>query len=170
MRRRLTALIALTLLPGIAAAQALASVQPLYEDVKDNVIKSAELMPEADYAFKPTAVVRSYGQLIGHLANANFAICATAKGEKSPATQDFEKTTEKAALVKGVKDAFAYCDAVYKMADAALAAPAELFGMKMTRLGFAMLNVTHDNLHYGNLITYLRMKGLTPPSSSKAGI
>jgi len=170
MSRRLTALVALTLLPAVASAQALAAALPLYDDVKDNVIKSAELMPEANYAFKPTPAVRSFGQLIGHIANANFAICATSKGEKSPAMQDFEKNTEKAALVKAVKDAFAYCDAVYKMPDASLSAQTELFGMKMSRMGFALLNVTHDNLHYGNLITYLRLKGLTPPSSSKNGI
>jgi len=166
MHFRLAALLALTT-ATTAGAQAIATMQPLYEDVKQNVIKSAELMPEADYASKPTPAVRSFGQLVGHVANANFTICATAKGEKSPAVQDFEKNTEKAALVKGLKDAFAYCDAVYKMADAALSGSAELFGMKMTRLAFAFMNVTHDNLHYGNMITYLRIKGLVPPSSGK---
>jgi uncharacterized damage-inducible protein DinB len=166
MHFRLAALLALTT-ASTAGAQAIATMQPLFEDVKQNVIKSAELMPEADYASKPTPAVRSFGQLVGHVANANFMICSTAKGEKSPAVQDFEKNTEKAALVKGLKDAFAYCDAVYKMTDAALSGPAELFGMKMTRLGFAFMNVTHDNLHYGNMITYLRLKGLVPPSSGK---
>jgi len=59
---------------------------------------------------------------------------------------------------------------VYKMADGDLSAPAEMFGIKMTRLGFAFLNVTHDNEHYGNMVTYLRMKGLTPPSSQGPGM
>jgi uncharacterized damage-inducible protein DinB len=166
MHRRLFALAALTVFPAAASAQGMSTVQPLYDMVKGELIKSAELMPEADYAFKPTPAVRSYGQLIGHMANANYAMCSTAKGEKSPAAQDFEKTTAKAALVKALKDALAYCDPVYKLADAQLSAPAELFGIKMSRMGFAFLNVTHDNLHYGNIITYLRLKGLTPPSSS----
>jgi uncharacterized damage-inducible protein DinB len=166
MHRRLFALAALTLIPATASAQGMSTVQPLYEMVKSELIRSAELMPEANYSFKPTPAVRSYGQLIGHMANANYAMCSTAKGEKSPAGQDFEKTTGKAALVKALKDALTYCDPVYKLADAQLSAPAELFGIKMSRMGFAFLNVTHDNLHYGNIITYLRLKGLTPPSSS----
>lgn len=168
--KRTVALFALTLAPAAAHAQGMAAMQPLHATVKGWVIKSAETMPEANYSFKPTPEVRSFGQLIGHLANANYMICATAKGEKSPATQDFEKNTEKAALVKGLKDALAYCDPVYQMKEADLSAPAEMFGMKMTRLGFAFLNVTHNNEHYGNLVTYFRLKGMVPPSSQSGGM
>lgn len=165
MRVRVGAVAFLLALPVAASAQAVAALNPLYESIKGNIIKSAEQMPEADYAFKPTPAVRSFGQLVGHMANSNYGMCATAKGESSPAKQDFEKTTEKAALVQAVKDAFAYCDPVFKMADASFSPMAELFGMKMTRLGFLMLNVAHDNEHYGNMVTYFRLKGMTPPSS-----
>ena len=170
MHRRLVCLLTLSLAPAAVQAQGLSTIQPLYEMAKGWLVKSAEMLPEADYSFKPTPAVRSFGQLIGHVANANYMMCATAKGEKSPAMQDFEKTTEKAALIKGLKDALAYCDPVYKMADADRSAPAEMFGIKMTRLGFAFLNVTHDTEHYGNLVTYLRLKGLTPPSSQGPGM
>ena len=165
MKTRAAVALLLLALPVAASAQAVAALNPLYESIRGNIIKSAEQMPEANYAFKPTPEVRTFGQLVGHMANANFAFCATAKGENSPATQDFEKTTEKAALVKAVKDAFAYCDTVFKMPDASFAPMAELFGMKMSRLGFLMLNVTHDNEHYGNIVTYFRLKGMVPPSS-----
>ena len=165
MKVRAGAFLLFLAIPAAASAQAVAALNPLYENIKGNIIKSAEQMPEANYSFKPTPEVRSFGQLVGHMANANFAICSTAKGEKSPATQDFEKVTEKAALVKAVKDAFAYCDPVFKMADASFSPMAELFGMKMSRLGFLMLNVTHDNEHYGNMVTYFRLKGMVPPSS-----
>jgi uncharacterized damage-inducible protein DinB len=165
MSHRLILACVLALAPATSAAQGLAAMQPIYDDVKGNILKSADLMPAENYGFKPTPEVRSFGQLLGHIANANFVICATAKGEKSPATQDFEKNTEKAALVKALNDAFAYCDPVYKMTEASLSATAEMFGMKQTRLGWAFMNVTHDNLHYGNVITYLRLKGITPPSS-----
>ncbi|HEV8600205.1 MAG TPA: DinB family protein [Gemmatimonadales bacterium] len=165
MKLHLAALAALSV-TSTAAAQGNPAIAPLYEMTKGWLVKSAEMMPEADYSFKPTPAVRSYGALVGHLADANFLMCATAKGEASPhAMGEFEKKTTKAELIQGLKDALAYCDPVYKMADAELSAPAEVFGIKMTRLGFAFLNVTHDNLHYGNLITYLRLKGLTPPSS-----
>jgi uncharacterized damage-inducible protein DinB len=167
MKVRLAALVALAALPGTAAAQGVATIAPLYEMSKGWLIKSAEQMPDSTYFFKPTPAIRSFGQIIGHVANANYTFCSTARGEKSPQTQDFEKNTEPAALVKALKDAFAYCDPVYKMADASLSAPAEVFGIKMTRLGFAMLNVTHNNEHYGNLVTYFRLKGMTPPSSQQ---
>lgn len=167
MNVRTGALLLLVTLPAAASAQAVTALNPLYENIKDNVIKSAEAVSEANYSFKPTPEVRSFGQLIGHLANANYTFCATAKGEKSPATQDFEKNTEKAALVRAVKDAFAYCDPVYKMPDSAFSPMAELFGMKMTRLGFLMMNVAHDNEHYGNIVTYMRLKGMVPPSSQR---
>ena len=170
MPARLFTLALLSLAPAAVQAQGMASMQPLYATSKGWLIRSAEGMPDANYSFKPTPEVRSFGELIGHVANANFAICATAKGEKSPATQDFEKTTEKAALVKAIKDAFAYCDPVYQMADADLSAAAELFGMKMSRLGFAFMNVTHNNEHYGNLVTYFRLKGMVPPSSQRPGM
>jgi uncharacterized damage-inducible protein DinB len=170
MHRRLATLLALTLVPLAARAQGVAATKPLYDDVKDNIIKSAEMLSAVNYAYKPTPKVRSFGQLIGHIANANYMLCATAKGEKNPATQDFEKNTKKADLVKAVKDAFAYCDGLYNMADADLSASAEMFGMKMSRLSWTIMNVTHNNLHYGNLITYLRLKGMTPPSSMKNGV
>ena len=165
MKTRIAAALFLLVLPAGASAQAVAALNPLYQNIKGNIIKSAEQMPEANYAFKATPEVRSFGQLVGHMANANFAICATAKGETSPLTQDFEKTTDKATLVKAVKDAFAYCDGAFTMADAAFAPMAELFGMKMSRLSFLMLNVAHDNEHYGNMVTYFRLKGMVPPSS-----
>jgi uncharacterized damage-inducible protein DinB len=165
MKTRLTAILLLLAVPAAASAQAVAALNPLYENIKGYIIKSAELMPEANYAFKPTPEVRSFGQLVGHMANANYLICATAKGEKSPAAQDFEKTTEKAALVQAVKDAFAYCDAVFKLPEASFATMTELFGRKMSRLTVLMLNVAHDNEHYGNMVTYFRLKGMVPPSS-----
>ena len=170
MSRRLIAVALLALAPVAAHAQGMAAMQPLYNTAKGWLVRSAELMPEEHYAFKPTPEVRSFGELIGHVADANFMICAIAKGETSPAKQSFEKTAGKAALVQAVKDAMAYCDPVYQMAESALAAPAEMFGMKMSRLGFAFLNVTHNNEHYGNLVTYFRLKGLVPPSSQRSGM
>jgi uncharacterized damage-inducible protein DinB len=167
MKVRAGAILLLLALPAAASAQAVAALNPLYENIKGNIVKSAEAVSEANYSFKPTPEVRSFGQLIGHLANANYMFCAVAKGEKSPAPQDFEKISEKAALVKAVKDALAYCDSVYKMPDASFTAMHEMFGMNMTRLGWLMLNVAHDNEHYGNIVTYMRLKGMTPPSSQR---
>lgn len=138
---------------------------------KDNVTASAALMPAANYAFRPVDTVRTYGQILAHLAGANYVFCAAAKGEKAPYGEDaFEKTaTTKADIIKALGDSVAYCDAVYSgMTDARAAETVELpFGMgKGTRSFLLMLNTGHVQEHYGNLVTYLRIKGLVPPSSA----
>ena len=152
-------------------AGAVASVRPLYDMSKGWLIRSAEQMSEANFAFQPTTEVRTFGQLIGHVANANYLFCSTAKGETNPNTGDFEKTTSKAALVQALKDAFAYCDAAYQIADMKAMEEVTLMGsMKGSRLWALMFNVAHNNEHYGNLVTYFRLKGMVPPSSQRGGM
>jgi uncharacterized damage-inducible protein DinB len=171
MKTRFGAVLVLLFVPSVASAQAVSTLNPLYQMVKTYITQSAEQMPAENYSFKPVHTVRSFGEIVGHLANENLDMCAAAKGEKSPrAAQDFEKTTDKAALVKALKDALAYCDPLYTMPDSSFAGETELFGMKMTKLGVLALNVTHNNEHYGNFVTYLRIKGLVPPSSQKQGM
>jgi len=170
MRRSLTgALLFLAALPGAARAQAAAAIEPLFNSGKSNLIKSAELMPEAKYGFTPVATVRSFGEIIGHLANENYLMCAAAKGAKNPADEkDFEKTTAKADLVKALRESLAYCDDAYRMADPRAMEQVELFGMKGSRLWALTLNAIHNGEHYGNLVTYLRINGLVPPSSQQS--
>jgi uncharacterized damage-inducible protein DinB len=123
-------------------------------------------MPEANYSFRPTADVRTFGELIGHLANEHYMICSGVKGEKNPQESvDYEKKTAKADLVKALQESNAYCDAVYgSLTDTPkLTQPAT--GRRDTPFGSLLMNVTHDSEHYGNIITYLRLKGLVPPSS-----
>lgn len=167
MRTRFTLLAALTALPGAGAAQGVATSKPFFENMKDVLTRSAELMPEAEYAFKPVATVRTFGQILGHLANENYDFCAAAKGEKNPNSVDFEKVAGKAAMVTGLKAAFAYCDAAYTMSDTQSAEETTLFGQKMTKLRVLVFNAIHDAEHYGNVVTYLRIKGLVPPSSAQ---
>lgn len=156
---------ALLAAPGFAHAQGVAATKADFESLKANITKSAEMVPEADLAFKPVATVRSFGQIFGHLANENYDFCAAARGEKNPNSTDFEKVTSKAQLVAGLKAAFAYCDAAYAMSDATSNGETTLFGSKMSKLRVLVFNSTHDAEHYGNLVTYLRIKGMVPPSS-----
>jgi uncharacterized damage-inducible protein DinB len=112
--------------------------------------------------------VRSFGELIGHLANEHYMLCSPLKGEANPmAKVDFEKTTGKAELVKAINDSNAYCDAAYgSMKDEAKTVTSFSETRRDTPFRVMLLNVTHDNEHYGNIITYLRMKGIVPPSST----
>jgi uncharacterized damage-inducible protein DinB len=146
------------------------SVTPRYAELSGWLVKTAEQVPESLYAFKPNPAVRSLGQLIGHVANAQFMFCAAAMGEKSPQAQDYEKVTDKASLVAAIKASAAYCDRAYKMSDADAMLPTKLFGsMTLTRLGALIFNATHDGEHYGNLVVYMRLNGITPPSSQQSG-
>jgi uncharacterized damage-inducible protein DinB len=136
-----------------------------WNHVKDIVVRAAEKMPEENYAFKPSPDVRSFGQLVAHVADANFMFAAMASGEK-PTPRDIEKTkTSKADLVAALKESVAACDKVFALSDAELSTPTKLFGMDTTRFAVVGLIVGHDFEHYGNMVTYMRIKGLVPPSS-----
>jgi uncharacterized damage-inducible protein DinB len=171
MKRHLMTLTALLIaVPGFAQAPApvtgVGTAKTVWQMSANNVLKSAEMMPEADYSFKPVATVRSFGELIGHVAGSEMMFCAAALGEAPKAEDDIEKTVKtKAGLVAALKSAAAYCDRAYGMSDAAAGGMTKLFGSDNSKYFALMLNAAHVDEHYGNLVTYLRIKGMVPPSS-----
>jgi len=172
MTSRLLVLTLLAASPSVALAQheppqmsgGVDAVRPLYERLRGLYLKSAELMPEADYSYRPTEKVRTFGEVLGHVANENFLFCANAFGTENPNKTDFEKAG-KGAILEGLKSSFTYCDRAYRMDEAKAMEETTFFGDKGTRLWVLIYNATHDSEHYGNIVTYLRMKGLVPPSS-----
>ncbi len=137
-----------------------------YAHEKDILMRSAEKMPEENYSFKPIDTVRSYGQIVGHVADAQYLFCSIALGEKNPALKIEQTKTSKADLVAALKDAFAYCDKAYNgMTDASATQMVKLFNFDAPKLGVLTVNLMHNQEHYGNLVTYMRMKGIVPPSS-----
>jgi uncharacterized damage-inducible protein DinB len=138
-----------------------------YARVK-SVLKSAEKMPEENYGFKPVDTVRSYGQIVGHVGDAQYLFCSIALGEKNPAPDIEHTKTSKADLIAALNAAFAYCDKAYDaMTDATAVQTIKLFGNDAPRLSALTVNNMHDLEHYGNLATYLRMKNIVPPSSEQ---
>ena len=156
--------------PAAAQSKALAeALDRMHTGVTRNVVEAAEKMPEAEFAFQPTKEVRTFAGFIGHIANSAYGYCARAKGEANPNKQDFEKVAGKAALVTGLKAAVAYCDAVYKVqTDAALSEMITMGQGQQPRGMVLVQNISHNNEHYGNLVTYMRIKGLVPPSTERA--
>jgi uncharacterized damage-inducible protein DinB len=139
----------------------------LYTEVKGDILKSAEKMPESNFAFKPSPDVRSYGAVLGHIVDSQAFFCSAAKGESKDSNAEKELKT-KAALVEALKASFAYCDAAYDALTDAKGATMMKFGKgERSVSGILNYNVAHDFEHYGNLVTYLRIKGLVPPSSEK---
>src|SRR5438477_12020019 len=84
-----------------------------YGYLKDVLLRSAEKMPEENYNFKPTEAVRSFGQILGHVADSQYMFCSMVLGEKNPAPKIEKTKTSKADLIASLKDAFAYCDKAY---------------------------------------------------------
>src|SRR6476660_4902375 len=173
MRRgTLTAFGIAMLLAPVVAAQPPSRVltqatREQFDEVKGYLAKTAQKVPEDLYSFKPTPEVRSLGQIIGHVADANFGICSIAAGEKPPQS-GFEKgKTSKADLVKGLNGSIAYCDKVLASMDDHKGMETVKFfnGSQTPRLAVLTFNNSHCNEHYGNLVTYMRLKGIVPPST-----
>jgi hypothetical protein len=116
------------------------------------VTKSAETVPADKYNYKPVDTVRTFGQMLAHITDSYNYFCAHGSGNKVQWSDPVEKgKTDKETLLPKLKEAVDKCNAVYG-SDASPVAP-------------LLENVAHTNLHYGNLITYMRMMGLKPPSS-----
>jgi uncharacterized damage-inducible protein DinB len=169
-------LIMITLVAAPAFAQAPADVSPdaavagaraMWKAMSGYIVTSAEQMPEADYSFRPVATVRTFGQLIGHVAGAQYMFCAAALGEAPKEEGDIEKSvTTKAGLVAAIKASNEYCQRAYAQTDAAATSGmTKLFGQDQNRMYSLIMNATHDGEHYGNIVTYMRVKGMVPPSS-----
>jgi uncharacterized damage-inducible protein DinB len=145
---------------------AVSTTRMLWEPMIGHITTTAEELPESTYSYKPTPEVRSFGQLIGHVAGAQYLICAAALGDPPRKEDDIEKTRKtKAELVAALKASTQYCDRAYAQTDKAVQGKTKLFGQERTRLFALGLNANHDAEHYGNLVTYLRLNHIVPPSS-----
>lgn len=166
-------------LPGSALAQSgpAAGANPVsraikasWAGAKKNIVESAQQMPDADFDFRPVATVRTFSAILAHVAGANYEYCAAARAEKSPHAEDeFEKNAKtKAAIVKALQESLAYCDKAYDALtdQSAGEVVAGAFGSPRAARAVALIdNAGHLQEHYGNLVTYFRIKGMVPPSS-----
>ena len=155
--------------PSASANPISVSTARMYTVLSGTVVAAAEKMPEENYSFKPTPEVRSFGQLVGHLADSQYFFCSSVAGEAKPPAGGIEKSkTSKADLVAALKDAVAYCTKTYDaMTDAKGGETMKLMNFEMAKLVVLSANTAHDYEHYGNMVTYMRMKGIVPPSSEK---
>jgi uncharacterized damage-inducible protein DinB len=139
-----------------------------YARVSQILLASAGKMPEANYSYKPTDSVRSYGQIVGHVADAQYMFCSIALGEKGPDLKIEQTKTSKADLIAALKSAVDYCGKAYDgMTDVSGARMVKLFGGDTPKLDVLTVNNMHNMEHYGNLVTYMRMKNIVPPTSEQ---
>ena len=143
-----------------------ATARAQFTGISGFVTRSADKIPENLYSFRATPEVRTIAELFGHIADAYFAMCSAASGSQPP-QQSFEKTaTTKAALVKALAEGVSYCESVMTgMTDQKGAETVPFYFGPTPRLGVLFFVTTHTYEHYGNLVTYMRLNKIVPPSS-----
>jgi uncharacterized damage-inducible protein DinB len=130
-------------------------------NMQDKIMKAADAMPESKYSYRPTKDVRSFGEIVTHVADISYYLCANAKGEANPAMPAAK--TSKTEIVAYLKGSFVYCDGAFsRFTDAHLNDPADFWGFKTNKMFILTQAGNHDALHYGNLVTYMRLNGLVP--------
>ena len=144
-------------------------IKTRFDNIKRDIVEAAEAVPESEYSFKPTPEVRSFGEIVGHVADSQNFFCGVAAGVNPDYADTIEKSTAaKADLVKALKESVAKCDDVYAKTDAANALSLVKAGKGDALRGMVLLdNISHDNEHYGNIVTYMRLKGHVPPSTAR---
>ena len=137
-----------------------------YGMIKNSLQRAAEKMPEENYSFRTVPEVRTFGEMIAHVADGQLRMCAVVKGEAVKADAAAKKS--KAELVAALKASFDYCDPIYaSMTDADATATVRWALWDMSKLGLLNWNISHDNEMYGIIGAFLRIKGIVPPSSER---
>jgi uncharacterized damage-inducible protein DinB len=151
-------------------SQLITELKQNYNGQKNTLTRAAAEMPEADYSFKATPAIRTYGEMVVHVAEVQMALCGMASGEQKRISNP--KATSKADVEADLKEAFEACDPVYEgLTDKDATEMAKFFGgRERSKFGILDFAVMHDNEMYGQMVIYLRLKGLVPPSSQGRGM
>jgi uncharacterized damage-inducible protein DinB len=146
-----------------------------YGIIRGYVTRAAAKIPEEVYSYRPTPEVRSLAQLIGHLADANYRLCSVLAGMDPAMDAGIEKNRRsKAELTKALEESFVYCDKQYASMTDTAGQPIVRFDaggegsrvpIRLPRFTVLAFHTAHAFEHYGNVVTYMRLKGLVPPSS-----
>jgi uncharacterized damage-inducible protein DinB len=138
----------------------------IYRNLMTDLVALAEQVPGEHYTLRPAPSVRTFGQLVGHIADAQYTICSMASGAPSPSLAVEQSIVAKEPLLAALKRSIAYCDDVYVgMTNARAHELTMLAGLnhEVPRLTVLSLNTAHAFEHYGNMVTYARLKGQVPP-------
>lgn len=171
--------------PAAAPAQVTITFQSQvvqqYKSAKTYLTKIGEVMPEGDYAFKPTPEMRTFAGTMGHIIMSNIGQCGSLLGKKHELSgQDLSKTlTTKAEVVKANADAFAFCDEYFNaltdqtplentFTNMSGRRGGEPVQFKVSNAATLMHFLEHNNEELGYLAVYLRLKGIVPPQSQPA--
>ena len=138
-----------------------------WREVRTNLLQAATEAPDSLFTFRPTPEVRSFGETLDHIAASEHGYCLIALGERPLGGGAGTGATTKPAILTALEASRQVCDRAYAQTDSAAALPA-YGGRRATRLHVLLTNAMHNSEHYGNLVTYLRLNGIVPPSSRPA--
>jgi uncharacterized damage-inducible protein DinB len=167
----------LTLATGALLLAQAPSANPVADSMKAsvrnterNLLEAVEKVPDSMMAFKPVPEVMTFAELVGHIVDVEYMVCSAVKGEANPNSTSLQKAgLSKEAAVAAVKKSNDYCAAALEpLKDADLSSAVQLFGRPGTKASALTALVFHSPLHYGNLITYMRLKGIVPPETERA--
>lgn len=143
-------------------------VKQSYNQIKNNITRAAEEMPDEGYTFQPTPEERNFGGWVAHVADAQANSCGAVTG--MPKQLGAGSKTTKSDLLAALKESFEMCDAAYNsITEANMNDPIQSFRGPTPRLAALYGNVMHDNECYGSMAVYLRLQKLVPPSSQGRG-
>ncbi len=145
------------------------SILPKFETAKLDIVETAELFGDGDYAFKLNAPQRSIGEWMQHNIMMNYSSCSQITNTPPMDTAKFRMVTSKAELLPVLQQSFDYCGAAFKsFSDDTALKSFQVQGRPAAIPATVMINLlTLWNEHYGNLVGYIRTKGLVPPSTAR---
>jgi uncharacterized damage-inducible protein DinB len=144
-------------------------IRTAWYNINDLVLASAAKMPEEHYGFQPTREVRTFREIVTHIASDHYAMCGATVGRTAPDVK-FDRLTTKDEITKLLRESAAVCDMAYGLlSDENAAFRYRAFQSEYSRIALLMSTITHDSEHYGNLVTYMRLKGVVPPSTAGGG-
>lgn len=161
--------------PPTPPASTSAEVLAMYTNIANFIGRTATMVPADKFTWQPTPEVRSFARLFAHIVDDNNGACAAIAGvTPAPARMDTGNDKDgwaankmaKADLEKALADSVAVCQKAFAAVDQTNMM--EMQGRR-TKIGNLIYNTSHINEHYGNLVTYLRLNGMVPPSSAPRG-
>jgi uncharacterized damage-inducible protein DinB len=151
--------------PPVAAGAFAKAYLPVLQHARDYSLQFAEAMPADHYGFKPVPEVMSYGEQTVHTAGTLFWFAATVAEGENPGKGFKAEGKSKAEIITYLKESFSYAEKVLSgLGDQAAAEKLTLWeGMTVTRAEAFQIVRDHTTHHRGQMVVYLRLKGITPP-------
>lgn len=137
-----------------------ATIDRYFKGNRQFLESAAEVMPADKYNFRLTAGQMTFGEWINHSTERNYVDCSLLLGEPNPMPKSkTDMLKEKDEIVKNLKESLAYCAAAFDKID-------DQKILSTPQLSNAFLHVfVHNNEIYGNIVGYLRVSGIVPPST-----